>query len=480
MIWICLFWGEVERMTDRATAVQEIESLFSQAGYPDDFLADFDQLECLAFHHGWETFLVREKATQQLYVAKCYDASLFQEKDSCSILTRLHHEGLPSFYGSYRNDSMFVIVRSYIEGVPLSDYARDRALSQADVVRICVKLADIIIFLHSLTPPVIHRDIKPENIIVTEDENIVLIDFDIARTFKISEETDTVFWGTKGYAPPEQYGFTQTDRRSDIYSFGVLLRFLLTDSIRENSKIRMYRPLRRVIDRCTAFAPESRYSDMNQVKRALLSANPRAQAMRIAKISICAITAVGVLCFAGIKIYEKATYNPFTDGSVIPLVMPDEERQIKAVSYLQEKYGTHLFDDRAAYYTVGMMKNTMIELFGLDEDYVRIPNPAEPPQESEAHLLPWSLDDGQYMDRGDLAYYVTKAYWPEVAADWSSIRGNPEEYPGITVSLTWCKEHGILTGVNRPRDISCGEAAIAFANADQVFTELQAAQNKKT
>ena len=333
------------------------------------------------------------------------------------------------------------------------------------------------IYLQSRTPPVIHRDIKPENVIITEEKEPVLIDFDIARTFKTAEETDTVFFGTKGYAPPEQYGFAQTDCRSDIYAFGVLLRFLLTDSVRENSKIRLYRPLKKIIDRCTAFAPENRYSDMTQVRRALLAANPRSQAMRIARISICAVAAVAILLFAGIKIYEKVTYNPFTDGSVIPLVMPDEERQREAVSYLRAKYGTQLFDNTAAYYTVGMMKETLLELYDMEEEYVRIPNPMEPPQESEAHFLPWSLDDAQYIDRDYLAYFVTKAYWPEIAADWSSIRGTPEEYPGITVSLAWCEDHGILTGVNRPRDVSCGEAAIAFANADKVFSFQLAEQN---
>ena len=162
---------------------------------------------------------------------------------------------------------------------------------------------------------------------------------------------------------------------------------------------------------------------------------------------------------------------------MIPLVMPDEERQREAVSYLRAKYGTQLFDNTAAYYTVGMMKETLLELYDMEEEYVRIPNPMEPPQESEAHFLPWSLDDAQYIDRDYLAYFVTKAYWPEIAADWSSIRGTPEEYPGITVSLTWCEDHGILTGVNRPRDVSCGEAAIAFANADKVFSFQQAEQN---
>ena len=204
--------------------------MFSNAGYPAEFLADYDQLECLASHHGRETFLVSKKETQELFIAKCYDTSLFSEPNTESILRSLHHEGIPDYCASYRNDSVFIMVRSYIEGTPLSDYARDRELSQDEIVRICVKLADVLIYLHHRTPPVIHRDIKPENIIITEKEDVVLIDFDIARTFKTAEETDTVFFGTKGYAPPEQYGFAQSDVRTDLYAFGKLIERMLPDN----------------------------------------------------------------------------------------------------------------------------------------------------------------------------------------------------------------------------------------------------------
>lgn len=154
-------------MIDNQSAVQEIENIFSKAGYPAAFLADYDQLECLASHHGRETFLVSQKGTHNFCVAKCYDSSLFSEPNTESILRNLHHEGIPDYCDSYKNDSMFVIVRSYIEGTPLSDYARNNDLSQEEIVQLCIKLSDVLIYLHNQTPPVIHRDIKPENIIVT-------------------------------------------------------------------------------------------------------------------------------------------------------------------------------------------------------------------------------------------------------------------------------------------------------------------------
>lgn len=460
-------------MIDRSAVVQEIESAFAAVGYPVDFLDSFDQLECLASHNGSETFLVSEKATGNLFIAKCYDRSLFKNMEAESILGSLSHKGLPIFYRTYVNEKMFCHIRSYVEGTPLSEYAAEQELSQDEIVRICLQLADILIYLHEQTPPVIHRDIKPANIIIKEDGSVVLIDFDIARTFKYGDDTDTVFFGTKGYASPEQYGFTQTDRRSDIYSFGVLLRFLLTDSVRENKKIRLYPPLRKIIDRCTAFAPEDRYQNMQQVKKALQSANPHAQHARIAKMAAFAAAALLICIFACVKIYQRATYNPFTDGSVIPSVMPDEERQAEAVTYLQEKYGTHIFDDTAAYFTVGTLKKVLIEVYGMDEEYVHNSGKVEPPCESPDAFLPWNLDDAQYVDREVLAYFVTKTYWPDVVADWSSLKEDNGIYPGVLVAEPWCEEHGILIGVNRPKDVSMGEAAIAFANADKVYEILR-------
>ena len=460
-------------MTDYKSAVKDIKDAFDKMDYPAGFVAAFDQLECLAAHRGRETFLVSRKLDGRLCIAKCYEKAVFDLSQGDDVLQNIQHDGLPAMLGSFANETMLCVVREYIAGTPLSAYARGNDLKQDEVVGICVQLADILIFLHEQTPSVIHRDIKPENIIVRPDGRVALIDFDTARTFKQGADSDTFFFGTKGYAPPEQYGFRQTDCRADIYSFGVLLRFLLTDSVRDNKKIRLYRPLQVIIDRCTAFAPEKRYPNMRAVKNALTAANPRTQALRAGAIAGVAILTAVLLAASGLSLYRRLTYNPFTDGTIIPLVMPDEQRQEEATAYLRQKYGAGFFDERTAYFTVGYLKDVLIEVYGMDEDYVRISSPLEPPQENPEHFLPWSLDDAQYVDRNDLAYYVTKVYWPEVVADWSSLREETGEYPGSLVAVRWCEAHGILIGVNRPRDVSCGEAAIAFANADKVFTALQ-------
>lgn len=276
--------------------VADMESVFAQSSYPQDFLAAYDQMECLASHKGRETFLVQRKSDGEMAIASCYERATFPLRPDIQLLQDLNHPGLSHYYEEYRNEQMLCVVREYIEGEPLSAYARDRQLSIEDIVSMARRLCDILQVLHTHEPPVVHRDIKPENIIVKPDGDIVLIDFDIARTVKAESGTDTVFFGTKGYAPPEQYGFGQTDGRTDIYAFGVLLRWLVTGSDRENGNISTDPDLQHIIDRCTAFAPQQRFSDVGEVRRALESVGRRKWRFDPRAAVALALAAILMLC----------------------------------------------------------------------------------------------------------------------------------------------------------------------------------------
>ena len=270
-----------------------IESAFSDTGFPKEFMDAYDQMECLASHSGRETFLVRRKTDGESAIAKCYDRTMFSISPDIATLNSIDNPGLPKFFDQYRNSRMLCVVREYIEGRTLSEYSADRQLSLDEIRKICVSLCDILDALHSHEPPVIHRDIKPENIIVREDGSLSLIDFDIARIYKDGSGEDTVYLGTKGYAPPEQYGFGQTDARTDIYSFGVLLRRLVTGSIKENSNITIDQDMQRIIDRCTSFDPDDRFSSVREIKRALQTPKKRRSPVRP---WAAAAAVIGALC----------------------------------------------------------------------------------------------------------------------------------------------------------------------------------------
>ncbi len=445
-----------------------IDAAFSRFGYPEELLSSYDQLECLSAGRDRETFLMKSKADGSLAVAKCYDRSVYVlPKGASEAADDLDCPGIPKFLGRYESDSRVCILREYAHGTPLNEYVKDKELSRDEIVGICAQLCDILTYLHGLSEPVIHRDIKPQNVVVSDDGKIWLIDLDIARVFKPDSETDTVFFGTRGYAPPEQYGFSQTDARTDIYSLGVLLRYLLTGSIRRNTNVRLYRPLQKVIDKCTAFAPEKRYADAAAVKRALLAADPCSQFLRKGLAVLCAAAVCALLVFAGVKVYRAVTYTPFT-ADHIPEFMSDEERVRDAMAYMKAKYGTDMFEEYDDVADVGLLRRAMIELYGLDKGYVYGINNGIP-CESEEFFMPWGWGDEQTVPRDVAIYAAVKAHDPSIVADWSSIKDDNGFYPGVRVAAEFAEQTGIASGVNRPEDIWKGELALILANAERVF-----------
>ncbi|SDN87795.1 protein kinase domain-containing protein [Acetanaerobacterium elongatum] len=254
--------------------VQEFLRSFDDSHYPDDFLATYEAIECFAHNEAGETLLVKDRQSGHYYVAKCYtDKALLSHTTENELLKNLHHPGLPAFIGEYHNDEMLCVVREYLEGITLDQYAVENRLSEERILSIAKQLCDILTYLHSQKPPVIHRDIKPQNLIIDTHGTLRLIDFGISRVFDEAAREDTIFFGTKNFAPPEQYGFSQTDSRADIFSTGILLCWLLTgesDTKTALSKITNAR-LRRIIKKCTCFSPEKRYSSAVKLKYALIN-----------------------------------------------------------------------------------------------------------------------------------------------------------------------------------------------------------------
>lgn len=120
--------------------------------------------------------------------------------------------------------------------------------------------------LHSLQPPVIHRDIKPGNIMVLEHLEIRLIDFEIARVFKQDKNRDTRVMGSAGYASPEQYGFHQSDCRSDIYAIGAVLKTMVQKDVTAKD---IHSPFQHIIETCMQLDPDKRYQSVGELQKAL-------------------------------------------------------------------------------------------------------------------------------------------------------------------------------------------------------------------
>lgn len=257
-------------MTDALIA--EFLATFDERRYPEEFLQHYELLECLSHNALGETLLVKDRQRGDHAVAKCYtDRSLLSQTAESDLLKKLHHPGLPAYIGEYQNETMRCVVREYAPGMSLDRVVREKALSRQQITSIVVQLCDILAYLHGQRPAIIHRDIKPQNIIVDEQGKITLIDFGISRAYDESAQEDTLNFGTRHYAPPEQYGFSQTDCRSDIYSLGVLLCWLLTGraDVQQAKKAIPDLRLAKIVERCTAFAPKDRFRNAAQVRDAV-------------------------------------------------------------------------------------------------------------------------------------------------------------------------------------------------------------------
>ncbi len=289
-----------------------IPALPDEAEYPSELTQGYELLECFSEKENIRTLLASNRKNGEPCVVKCYlKGSPLYERSEPEALREINAAPMPRFLAEYRNEQMRCVLREYIPGDTLSQAAKDRVYSEEEVIRIGVQLCDQLSALHRMEPPVIHRDIKPQNVVIRPDGTAVLIDFGIARV-RTEKDTDTVAFGTQGFAPPEQYGFSQTDARSDVYSLGVLLNWLLhrETKISKNSRT----ALEKVIARCAFFDPADRFSNVGQVKRALLAARPGVQKKRKRlRILAASFSLVLIALGTGLVVHKHLQSVPFSE-----------------------------------------------------------------------------------------------------------------------------------------------------------------------
>ncbi len=160
-------------------------------------------------------------------------------REEAKLLSKLHHGGLPKvsdYFSAVDPETgkpAHYLVMTFIEGKDLETVFAQRKppFPVEEVLRYANRLLEILTYLHSQSPPVIYRDLNPRNII-EKDGELFLVDFGIAKVMKPAEKGTAI--GTPGYASPEQYkGFAEP--RSDLYSLGVLMHYLLTGADPEDS-----------------------------------------------------------------------------------------------------------------------------------------------------------------------------------------------------------------------------------------------------
>lgn len=222
------------------------------------------------------TILVRENVSGILCVLKwgrkLQAEMLCNEMEILQKLTDMGLTGIPKAYRIFEENSGVYFLREYIEGTPLSQMVLQKGgIQERELCRISIKICRAAEQFQKLEDPMIHRDIKPENIVITHGGEVAFIDFGTMRSYKKDSQRDTFVVGTRGTAAPEQYGYNQTDQRTDVYAIGRTMLYMATESYELDQILEcgVNRELKKIIKKACSFEPDKRYADAAELGRAI-------------------------------------------------------------------------------------------------------------------------------------------------------------------------------------------------------------------
>lgn len=350
--------------------MKDAELTLPDSGFivPEGMEKTYDLIELICERAGIWTLLVVRKSDGRRCVAKIFSGNTRENgKREAEILRKLDHPDIPKLIEYREEGEIGILIREYADGKPLDRYAAERVMSEPAIIALGIKICRVLEYLHGLPEPVIHRDIKPQNIIVDDSGNIRLIDFGISRTRNEQNAVDTVFAGTVAYAPPEQYGFRQTDQRADIYSLGMVLQYMLTGSVDTTSDKHGTDEsnLNGIIGKCTSFAPEKRFRSIREVRKSLerINRHPAPRALIAGLLTVCLVLGGALGSLTGIA-YERGR------KAAIP---SDPSENVMPVTPLSSMLGLNDMTEEQ------LLRITGIYIYGdtkFDTLYTR--NPSEP------------------------------------------------------------------------------------------------------
>ena len=225
---------------------------------PQQYLSNhYNKIRLIHSGNTTEIWLVKENSTNQEYVLKI----IKRIGTPYPQMLKLRQSNLPILHYVAETDNVTYVIEEYLQGMNLQEYFdRYGSLNENTVCQYAMEMCDCLELLHS--HHILHRDIKPSNLFLTDDHRMKLIDFDAGRVGKADKDNDTQIIGTPGFASPEQYGFQQTDERTDIYSLGLTLQMLLGYDTYKGFMLP-------ILKRCTEFDPSKRYASARKLRQAI-------------------------------------------------------------------------------------------------------------------------------------------------------------------------------------------------------------------
>lgn len=246
------------------------QASLDSAPMPEEIASVYRPESCLADKPQGSVWLIRRKQDGERFILRTdREQNLREEFDALSRLPESLAGQISEAVSCFEIDGTQYLIRSYLPGRSLAE--TEVPLPEPQCIRLGAALCRLLDRLHRLSPPIIHRDIKPENVILLPDGTPALIDFGIARSYDPQRDTDTVHMGTRSTAAPEQYGFSQSDQRTDLYSLGVTLRWMLTGSYRPEDldAADCSAEMKRLLRKAAAFDPADRFPSAADMGAAL-------------------------------------------------------------------------------------------------------------------------------------------------------------------------------------------------------------------
>jgi TolB-like protein/tetratricopeptide (TPR) repeat protein/predicted Ser/Thr protein kinase len=241
-------------------------------------------------------------------------------------IARLYDAGVDATGAPY-------IAMEYVQGEPLVAWCDARGLETPARIRLFIQVLDTV--SHAHRRQILHRDLKPSNILVTEQGEVRLLDFGVARLLQGDADGSllTHAWGhalTPAYASPELLRGEQVDLRSDIYSLGVLLHELLTggrpgrqpsESTDKWQGRALSSGLREVLAKAVAQDPADRYADAASFAEALRPfAGADTARVRIGRFGTRPLLVAGLAALALVVAEAVALLRPRTEPAAVQTV----------------------------------------------------------------------------------------------------------------------------------------------------------------